>query len=103
MSEETSYSYVVSAKSVEVLANWMEKERRSQGWLAKELGTTQSAVQRWLRNPGTVARGLPARELEKLVNKINSTKAVRIHPKVYVRLNAHKEKSGMSFDEFAVF
>lgn len=103
MDKKNSYSYVVSARIVEVLTKWMEKVRLSQGGLAQELGTSQSAVQRWLNTPGIVARGDAAKKLEELINKISSDKEVSVDTRVYSRIKKHKETCELSSDSLAEF
>jgi ribosome-binding protein aMBF1 (putative translation factor) len=99
--EKDSYSYVVSVKVVDILRRWMEKTKTSQTGLAQEIGTTQSAVQRWMSKPGSVARGDHARSLEKLVNKIQDEKPMVLDGRVYNRICKYKEDKDMSIEELA--
>jgi len=39
-------------EGAQALAKWLEDERRSQEWLAKQLGVAQSSVGLWLKGGG---------------------------------------------------
>lgn len=46
-----------------LLKKWLEGERRSQGWLADQLGTHQTNVSRWIRGefPPPIAAAISIR------------------------------------------
>lgn len=51
-----------------LLKKWLDEERRSQGWLAEQLGTHQTNVSRWIRGefPPPIAMAVSIRDITQI-------------------------------------
>lgn len=95
--------YVVTQQVVDDLLDWMKLNRITQAMLAERLKTTQSAVQRWLSEPGTAIKGDPAELLEELMKKIGSNQNIPIDLRVYKKLKALKAAKSMDWEDLSEF